>query len=56
VTQWFNHLCIIRFYFLYYSYIFSCRKIMWDVYRLGDFTFCTIHVFSAKKYVFNTTH
>ena len=36
-----------RFFILYYSCIFSCRKIMWDVYRLGDFTFCVIHVFSA---------
>ena len=38
-----------RFYILCYSCIFSCIKIMCDVNRLGDFTFCTIHVFLAVQ-------
>jgi hypothetical protein len=43
------HVQVGRFYILYYSCIFSCRNIMWEVYRSGDFTFCTIHVFLAVE-------
>jgi hypothetical protein len=38
-----------RFYILYCSCIYSGKQIMCDMYRLGDFTFCTIHVFSAVE-------
>ena len=35
------------FYILCYSCIFSWGNISLEVYRLGDFTFCVIRVFSA---------